>query len=196
MTIKLISSTILVDGQIQVIPADVDAPTTEPVEPVEDVFDQFGMSDDAAFGVAVRIKSVDLFVKSIENGDEFEKAVAAKALKHGVRFAMVLPGRPGFERGGDLFNLVHFNRPQSLQFASGWQGAMMFRPFYPEHKEPIKPNSERGPKADGILTPVLGFDPRDDWESAGESYIAQLKRDITRRRNTRPGAPIVSPGRP
>jgi len=203
MSIKLISTTIEVDGQLQVIPADVDAPITEPVEPVVATYDEFGLSFDAVYGVAVKIESVDLFVKSIENGDEFEKAVAAKARKHGVRFAMVLPGREGFERGSDLYKRVHFNRPQSLQFASGWQGAMLFQPFYPEIKEPIdtanrskqEAEGKLGPKVPGIRTPVLGFDPSDDWEVAGERYIAELKRAITFKRNKKPGQPVVSPGK-
>jgi hypothetical protein len=194
------------DGRVEIIEIE-ESTVVQAID--ESLYDADGLSFEMQYGCAVRILEVDKFVAELAVGDEYEQAVAAKALEHAQFFALVCPGRVGHEYGdpandiprGERWILVHRNRPQTLQFTTGWSGGMRFVKFYPNTTQPVnlakkdEEQPERGEAAPGIVTPVLGFDPGDDYLDAGASYISFLKREVTSRRNASPGSPGVSPSR-
>jgi hypothetical protein len=162
-------------------------------------------------GTCVRILEVELALLDLDKGDEFDQLVAAKARKHANLFAMLVPGHPNYKME-DLeapqYLLVQRNRPVNLQFTSGWLGGMDFQPFYPETTQVVdqaftdEQQPKRGAPAMGIVTPVLGWSPWDDYKDAGKEYVIDLIADADRRRRAAGRAeagikgPVASPGKP
>ena len=167
--------------------------------PELDLYDNNGFSQHPDFACCFRIKKVDEFVARLAIGDEFDQEVAAGAARY---FAMVVPEYEGMEqREGANWFKVHWNQPQQIRGITGYLGSGKFVPFYPstsitvdQSKTPDEAQQAYGPPAEGILTPVWGWNPGDDRKWAGDDYITALQRQVTALRNWKPGMPKISPG--
>ncbi len=189
--LEFVSATFKDDAGGLVVVSGDQAVTPPPVPGIE--YDERGFSVNGLFNVAWRIREIDEFANQLARGDEFQQAAAAKIRQYASHFALILPWREQFAQANgensDEWKLVHFNRPQQLQFVSGWLGETQFRPFYPDTTEEVvvaltsEEQPARGVLYLGIVTPILGFDPNDDWEGTVSAYKNIIGRGIVSARN-------------
>lgn len=193
MTNKLISSTFqnTETGQMFTVFAENSAPPE--VNP--DLYDANGWGITMKHDCAVACRAVDEQLALMAGGDQFDQSVAEDY--QNVLFAVFLPDRAYPE---EVKRLINRNRQQSgaaFTLTSGYLGRMTFLKFYPAAVRDSQTRKVTWGDADPqVLTPVMGFDPYDDYQTLADEFVRKLVNDAQGRRSTAAlgaGAPGFSP---
>jgi len=177
MEAKLISGVFEIDGQVVTVGSSGPGGFPAPVN--ASLYDEAGWSFEMEYS-CVRSKAIDEYLAIAAVGDEFQQLQARTSPRW---FAMFAPGRDYTREERILISRNYNQDGGGKSFASGWTGALIMDPFYPDIKRDetdTRPpfSYELGEALEGFATPIFGFNIYDIHKYLVDKQIKRMTQGV------------------